>query len=81
MGAAVPTGLLLEGEESMAGGMEVRLPARGEGILMEVVLSMAAICMGGRQAGGADSNIRARGEREGAAVRPALQHAHTQTQA
>lgn len=43
MGAAGPTGLLLVGEESMAGGMEVR-PASGEGTSSVDELIMAAIC-------------------------------------
>lgn len=57
MGAAVPTGLLEVGEESMAGGMEVR-PASGEGTSRVEVLIMAAICRGegagekGRSEGG-----------------------------
>ncbi len=50
MGAAGPTGLLLVGEDSMAGGMEVR-PARGEGTSSVEELIIAAICSKDRKGG------------------------------
>lgn len=50
MGAAGPMGLLLLGEDSMAGGIEVQ-PARGEGTSRVAALTMAAICRG-RASGG-----------------------------
>lgn len=59
MGAAGPTGLLLVGEESMAGGMEVR-PASGEGTSRVVEEIMAAICMGWKK-GRAGWHLRSAG--------------------
>lgn len=58
MGAARPTGLLEVGEESMAGGMEVRPPTpdSGDGTSRVVEPSMAEICRAkGACGGGAEA--------------------------